>query len=71
LSYAANYPDRLLTRESWQAGDLYRLSVRRTTDGWEILEERNHIPIRLKHLSDWHRVERSILLFEWQERHRS
>jgi len=67
LSYAANASNRVLTRESWQAGDLYRLSVRRTTGGWEVQEERNYVVVRLKHHSDWHRVEQSILLFEWQE----
>ena len=64
MSYAANLPGRVLTRESWHSGDLYRLSVRRMADGWEVIEERNHVVVRLKHLRDWHRVERSVLLFE-------
>jgi hypothetical protein len=44
-----------------------RLTVVRAPDGWEVRQEREGDSVRVSHVSDWHRVERSIQMFDRDE----
>jgi hypothetical protein len=57
----------MLKREYTQDGHVSRLSVSRRADaGWEVREERDNRVVRRAQLTDWHRVERALQVFEMQ-----
>ena len=57
----------MLKREYTQDGHVARLSVSRGSDaGWEVREERDDRVVRRARLTDWHRVERALQVFELQ-----
>jgi hypothetical protein len=43
------------------------LEVRSSPQGWEVRETRDSAIVRTKRYSDWHRVERALLVFELRE----
>ncbi len=43
------------------------LEVRSSAQGWEVRETRDSAVVRTKRYSDWHRVERAVLVFELSE----
>jgi hypothetical protein len=58
----------MLKREYTQDGHVSRLSVSRRADaGWEVREERDNRVVRRAQLTDWHRVERALQVFELQK----
>jgi hypothetical protein len=58
----------MLKREYTQDGHVARLSVSKNTNaGWEIREERDDRVVRRAQLTDWHRVERALQVFELQK----
>jgi hypothetical protein len=60
----------MLTRQRIEDGQTIRLTITAVETGWEIREERDEALIRVTRQKDWHRVERSINLFERQGRPR-
>jgi len=57
----------MLKREYTQDGHIARLSVSRGTDaGWDLREERDDRVVRRARVTDWHRVERALQVFEMQ-----
>jgi hypothetical protein len=57
----------MLKREYTQDGHVARLSVSKGANlGWEVREERDDRVIRRTQLTDWHRVERALQVFELQ-----
>jgi hypothetical protein len=60
----------MLTRQRIEDGQTLRLTIKTVNEGWEIREERNDALVRVTRQKDWHRVERSIDLFERQGRPR-
>jgi len=40
------------------------LEVTSSTQGWEVRETRDSAVVRTQRYSDWHRVERAVLVFE-------
>ncbi len=56
----------MLTRQRTEDGQTTRLTIQPAKEGWEIREERDGRLIRVTRQMDWHRVERSIELFERQ-----
>ena len=60
----------MLTRQRTEDGRTIRLTITPVSQGWEIREERDEALIRVTRHTDWHRVERSIDLFERQGRSR-
>jgi hypothetical protein len=56
----------MLTRQRTEDGQTIRLTVKSLDEGWEVREERNDAVVRVTRQKDWHRVERSIDLFERQ-----
>ena len=57
----------MLKREYTHDGHVTRFSVSRSTDaGWEVREERDDLVVRRARLTDWHRVERALQVFELQ-----
>ena len=54
----------MLTRQRIEDGQTLRLTIKTVNEGWEIREERNDALVRVTRQKDWHRVERSIDLFE-------
>jgi hypothetical protein len=57
----------VVTRPRVRGGETARLVVRHVQHGWEVSEERGEQVIRVVRCSDWHRVERSIQLFDRQD----
>ena len=45
-----------------------RLVVTADTVGWEVREEEDSVVVSRVHRSDWHRVERDILMFDMRAR---
>jgi hypothetical protein len=43
---------------------LHRFTVTHDPTGWEVREEHDRVVTRQAHHSDWHRVERAMLLFD-------
>lgn len=54
----------MLTREIVSAGHVTRITVTRSSQGWDVREELDTRVVRNVHLEDWHRVERAIQKFE-------
>jgi hypothetical protein len=54
----------MLIRQRTEAGQTIRLTIKSLDQGWEIREERDEALVRVTRQTDWHRVERSIDLFE-------
>jgi hypothetical protein len=44
------------------------LTITQVADGWWVREVRDYKVVRLIHYTDWHRVERSVQLFERHDR---
>jgi|HubBroStandDraft_6_1064221.scaffolds.fasta_scaffold1271912_1 hypothetical protein len=57
----------MLSMERIDAGKWSRLTIVRAPNGWEIRVEREGASVRVSLVSDWHRVERSIQLFDHGE----
>lgn len=58
----------MLKREYTQDGHVARFSVSRSASaGWEVREERDDRVVRRAQLTDWHRVERALQVFELQK----
>jgi hypothetical protein len=53
--------------ERLDAGKWSRLTVSRAPHGWQVREEREGASDRVSRVTDWHRVERSIQLFNHGE----
>jgi hypothetical protein len=47
-----------------QADHVKRFSITPGTSGWEVRQEEDQKIQRLDHYDDWHRVERTLALFE-------
>ena len=45
-------------------GHVHHFMVQHSTTGWDVREEEDSTIIRQAHYDDWHRVERSVQLFE-------
>jgi hypothetical protein len=58
----------LIRQQRTEDGQTLRLTIRSLDQGWEIREERDEALVRVTRQTDWHRVERSIDLFERQGR---
>jgi hypothetical protein len=54
----------MLFMERTDAGKWSRLTVVQAPKGWEVREEREGVAVRVSLVTDWHRVERSIQLFD-------
>ena len=54
----------MLTREFTSAGHVNRITLTKNNRGWEVREERDDTVVKRATYSDWHRVERAILMFE-------
>jgi hypothetical protein len=62
---------KMLWMERMDVGQWSRLTVIRAPAGWEVREEREGVPDRVIRVSDWHRVERSIQLFDLRANRKS
>jgi hypothetical protein len=54
----------MLSIERMDAGKWSRLTVVLAPSGWEVRVDREGALVRISFVSDWHRVERSIELFD-------
>ena len=54
----------MVTRERRADGHFERFTVSSSERGWEVREEQDQRIVRTSHYSDWHRVERAVLVFE-------
>lgn len=57
----------MLCLERLDAGKWSRLTVIRAPHGWEVREDREGASDRVRLVTDWHRVERSIQVFNQGE----
>jgi hypothetical protein len=59
----------IITREMTVAGHVDRVVITRADDGWKLREERDDQLVREVRLTDWHRVERAVRVFETRSLH--
>lgn len=57
----------MLTREFAHAGHVTRVTITRSTVGWDLREERDNHIVRRTNYTDWHRVERALQVIELAE----
>ena len=57
------------TRTRTTDGHTDALEVTSNAQGWEVRETRDSAVVRTQRYSDWHRVERAVLVFERQGGH--
>ena len=57
-----------LRRELANHDHVHRLVIINHSDGWEVREEEDATVIHRAHRTDWHRVERDLLLFDVKAR---
>jgi hypothetical protein len=53
----------MMALERTDAGRTWRVIVTREGHGWNVREEYDDTLVRLRNVTDWHRVERVLLLF--------
>ncbi|MEZ5318661.1 MAG: hypothetical protein R2752_14775 [Vicinamibacterales bacterium] len=54
----------MFSRERVEAGHTHRFTVTRGEVGWDVREERDSEIVKEITYSDWHRVERAMMVFE-------
>jgi len=55
----------MLTREFVHGGHTKRVTITRSDAGWAVREENDDQVVRAINYTDWHRVERALQMFEF------